>query len=205
MLAVILGRRRQGKSTLALSLARSRKKTIIVFDPNDQFNALPVITDVQAFMETSTAESVARIVPGDPLADWEQLAAELDGGFWRWGEYVLILDEASMLMSPYKLNAALERYARTSPKDVDLILTTHRMVDIHNLFRSLATDWYIFHQHLDRDLELIADNMGADVAARTMQLANYHLVHFWLAAGGLPEWTVWDRPRDWYIDIGRIT
>lgn len=205
MLAVIIGRRRQGKSTLALSLAKAQQKTIIVFDPNDQFGNVPQITDLAAFMSQAGPQDVGRIIPTDPLADWQRLAEYLDGGAWAWGEYVLVLDECSMLMSPNRIDPALERYARTSPKDVSVILTTHRTVDVHTLFRALASDWFLFHQHLDRDLETITDNMGADVAQASMQLPNYHLIHFWLSPGGRPEWEIWDKPNEWFIDIGRRT
>lgn len=205
MLSVIIGRRRQGKSTLALSLARAENRTTIIFDPNDQYGHITPIGDVETFMQNADERSIARIVPSDPISEWEQLAEALDGGGWRWGEYVLILDEASMLMQSSRLHPALERYARTSPKDVGLILTSHRTVDIHTLFRALATDWYLFHQHLDRDLETIADNFGVDVAEASSTLAEYHLIHYWLAKGGTPEWAIWSNPADWYIDIGRTT
>lgn len=207
MLAVIIGRRRQGKSTLAFSLATSHQQTVIVFDPNDQYGNLPAIPvdGLRDWMAQSTPTSVVRIVPIEPVSDWEAIAVELDGGFWKWGEYTLILDECSMLMSTQRINPALERYARTSPNDVHLILTTHRSVDVHTLFRSLASDWFIFHQHLDRDLETLADNMGPDLAEASARLPEYHLIHFWLDTGGVPRWIVWDRPRDWFIDIGRRT
>lgn len=205
MLAVIIGRRRQGKSTLAYSLALSRKKTVIVFDPNDQYGNLPRIPNLAEWLKEATPQSVGRITPIDPLADWQTIAETLDGGCWAWGEYVLVLDECSMLMSPNRIEPALERYARTSPKDVDVILTTHRTVDVHTLFRALASDWFIFHQHLDRDLETITDNMGLDVARASMALPNYHLIHFWLSAGGMPEWDIWNKPQEWFVDIGRRT
>lgn len=205
MLAVMIGRRRQGKSTLALSVARSQKKTTIIFDPNNQYENIPTIADLGAWMIESSPESVGRIVPTDPVADWETIVAELDGGAWKWGDYALIVDECSMLMNPSKVHWALERYARTSPKDVSVILTTHRTVDVHTLFRALATDWFIFNQQLDRDLENITDNFGADVAVASRGLANYHVLHYWLDAGGAPRFEVWDRPDEWFIDIGRRT
>lgn len=207
MLAVIIGRRRQGKSTLAYSLAMSHKRTVLIFDPNDQYGNVPAIT-VEAlpeWMANSNPASLARIVPIDPVADWEAIAAELDGGAWRWGDYTLILDECSMLMSTGRINPALERYARTSPKDISVILTTHRSVDVHTLFRALASDWWIFHQHLDRDLETLTDNFGHDVAAESARLPEYHVIHFWLDTGGVPRWVTWDKPRQWFADIGRRT
>lgn len=205
MLAVIIGRRRQGKSTLALSLAKSHKQTIIVFDPNNQYEALPVIPDLAAFMAESTPDSIGRIVPTDPKADWEEITTILDGGHWAWGEYTLIVDECSMLMSPSYVHPVLERYARTCPKDVHVILTTHRTVDVNTLFRALATDWFIFNQHLDRDLENIADNFGSDLSAAANTLPQYHVIHFWLDPGGEPRWETWDNPEEWYLDIGRRT
>jgi hypothetical protein len=69
----------------------------------------------------------------------------------------------------------------------------------------LATDWFIFQQHLDRDLENIADNLGTDVALQSKSLPNYHVIHYWLEAGGLPKHEIWDKPDDWFIDIGRTT
>lgn len=205
MLSVIIGRRRQGKSTLALALARGEKRTTIVFDPNNQYENLEIIQDIAQWMETSSPDSVGRIVPTDPKTDWEALTAVLDGGTWNWGEYTLIVDECSMLMSPSYVHPILERYARTCPKDVSLILTTHRTVDVNTLFRALATDWFIFNQHLDRDLENIEDNFGKEIATTAKSLPNFHVIHFWLDPGGEPKWDVWSDPAEWYIDIGRRT
>lgn len=205
MLAVIIGRRRQGKSTLALALAKSSQRSVIVFDPNDQYGQIEEIEDLENWMGISAPGSVGRIQAENPIADWEYIISELDGGDWKWSEYVLLVDECSMLMSPGKVHPGLERYARTSPRDVDVILTTHRTVDVHTLFRALATDWYIFNQHLDRDVETIAGTFGQELAQTSTTLANYHLIHFWLGPGGDPLWKKWTNPKAWYIDIGRKT
>lgn len=202
----IIGRRRQGKSTLALSLARAYDRTTIVFDPNDQFGAVPIIEDLVVWMGDSDERSIGRIVPSEkPDEAFSDIAAVLDGGRWNWSDYVLIVDEASMLMSPSWIHPNLERYARTAPKDVRIILTTHRPVDIHSLIRGLATDWYIFQQVLARDLKAIEDQFGADIAALTKGLPLYNVLHYWTEAGGTPAHVVWDKPADWYIDIGRTT
>ncbi len=205
MLAVIIGRRRQGKSTLALALAKQEKRTVIVFDPNDQYGHIEVIASLPEWMEKSEPGSIGRIVPADHVAEFEAIVSELDGGTWRWGDYTLIVDECSMLMNPQKVHPALERYARTSPKDVSIILTTHRTVDVHTLFRALATDWFFFHQHLDLDIENIRDNFGRELAEETKTLPQYHCIHYWLEVGGLPAREKWNDPDVWYIDIGRRT
>lgn len=207
MLAVVIGRRRQGKSTLALALARSHKQTIIVFDPNDQYGNVErvALDSFETWMSETTPDSICRVVPTDPRADFEALTDILDGGNWTWGEYTLIVDECSMLMAPSYVHPEMERYARTSPKDVHTILTTHRTVDVHTLYRALATDWFMFHQHLDRDLENIADNFGDEVASQAKTLPEYHLIHYWLDPGGLPRHEIWNDPQEWFIDIGRTT
>ena len=207
-LSLILGRRRQGKSTLALSIALSTGKTVIIFDPNNQYEAIPSIDNLADFMKASGddgKQAIGRIVAEPPIDEWQTIADELDGGSWRWGDYALIVDECSMLMNSSKVNPALERYIRTSPKDVDLILTTHRMVDVNPLLRALCTDWYFFQTHIDIDIEAMADNFGKVIAAKSTQLPNYQVLHFWLAPGGTPEHEVWDKPEEWYIDIGRTT
>lgn len=206
MLALIIGRRRQGKSTLALSLAIAQRRSIIVYDPNNQYGALPTVqpTELDAWLQRAGAGDVVRIVPVPPVEEtWAQVVDVLDGGAWRWSDYVLVVDECSMLMSPSYLDAALERYVRTSPMDVDVIMTTHRPRDVHSLVRALATDLFVFSTMLARDLDVLRDNYGPELAMAVPSLRQYHVAHFWLGAGGRSRVVVWDRPDEWYIDIGR--
>lgn len=205
MLAVIIGRRRQGKSTLALALARTHQMTTLVFDPNDQYGNIEIITDLEEWMSNATPDSIGRVLATDPVADFENMTQGLDGGEWRWSEYSFVIDECSMLMSPGYLHPGMERYARTSPKDVQVILTTHRIVDVHTLYRSLATDWFVFHQYMERDIEYLSDQFGPAFAEECKTLGLYHVNHHWLAPGGEPRSEIWADPEEWYIDIGRRT
>ena len=205
MLAVVIGRRRQGKSTLALALARSRKQATIIFDPNDQYGNIEVIEDMNEWMAAASPDSIGRVVATNPVADFEAMAAELDGGEWKWGEYNFVIDECSMLMSPSYVHPGMERYARTSPADVTVILTTHRITDVNTLFRSLATDWFVFQQYMDLDLKYLSDQFGPEFAIQCKDLALYHVNHHWLDPGGVPMNEVWADPEEWYFDIGRRT
>lgn len=206
MLAVIVGRRRQGKSTLALALAKAKHQTIIIFDPNNQFCNIDRIDNLETWLENADSASVGRIVPDPPVEDaWIQIADILDGGQWKWAEYSLILDEASMLMGPHNLDDRLERFARTSPKDINLILTTHRARDINPLFRALATDWFVFQTNIALDVESVRKNFGDELADVIPTLPKYHVAHYWLSDGGEAKVSIWDKPQDWYIDIGRKT
>lgn len=205
MLAVIIGRRRQGKSTLGLALAKHFNRTIIVFDPNDQYGNLEIIEDLAAWMESANSESIGRVLATNPIADFEAMVAELDGGVWKWADYTFVIDECSVLMSPSYLHPAMERYARTSPKDVDVICISHRIVDINTLFRSLATDWFVFKQTMERDLQSLSDEFGPQFATECKTLDLYQVNHHWIGEGGVPMTEIWADPSVWNIDIGRRT
>jgi len=205
MLAVVIGRRRQGKSTLALALARAKKQTTIIFDPNDQYGNIELIDDLAEWMANAGPDAVGRVLATDPVGDFEGMIAELDGGTWRWEDYAFVIDECSMLMSPSYVHPGMERYARTSPKDVNVILTTHRITDVNTLYRSLATDWFVFQQYMDLDLRYLSDQFGPEFADQCKDLGLYQVNHHWLEAGGQPASEVWADPEDWFIDIGRRT
>lgn len=205
MLAVLIGRRRQGKSTLGLALAKQSGKTTVIFDPNDQYGDIEEITDLAEWMAAASSDSVGRVIATDPVADFESMVNELDGGTWKWSDYAFVIDECSMLMSPSYLHPGMERYARTSPKDVEVILTTHRIVDVNTLFRSLATDWFVFKQYLELDLRYLQDQFGPTFAEECKNLEPFQVMHHWLAAGGEPMQEKWADPDEWFIEIGRRT
>jgi AAA+ ATPase superfamily predicted ATPase len=201
----IYGRRRQGKSTLALSIALSRSDTVVVFDPANMYGNLPVhvLSDYDSFDAAIEVDKVFRIVPSDPAAAWEELSDYLDSGSFRWRDYVLIIDEISLIQSPHYLPVSLERFVRLAPKDITVIVTTHRPVDTHNLLRSLAYDVFVFQTNLKRDLNYFADNYSPQLAAIATELGPHEVAHFWLGKGGKVCIERWSDPTLWYVDIGR--
>jgi hypothetical protein len=188
-----------------LALAKQTGRTTVIFDPNDQYEDIPIIENLGEWMAEATPESVGRVVATDPVPDFEEMVAELDGGVWKWSDYAFVIDECSMLMSPSHLHPGMERYARTSPKDVAVILTTHRIVDVNTLYRSLATDWFVFQQYMELDLDYLNNQFGPEFAAKCKALGQFHVMHHWLAVGGVPESEEWDDPAEWFIEIGRTT
>jgi len=202
--AVIWGRRRQGKSTLALALAiASGKRPIIIFDPCDQYAAWPAV-DEELLEELLDSDfGIARYSPGgqDPEQAFSNLMLVLDGGVWRWSDYALIIDESSILQRPQRLHPALDRLVRQAPDDILVIQTMHRPSDAHPLVRSLASDYFWFQTYLARDLEVVEDTWGAEVADEISRLPSYHLLHFWLDFGGEPRWKIWNDPSIWYVPL----
>jgi len=202
--AVIWGRRRQGKSTLALALAiASGKRPIIIFDACDQYTLFPVADDDLLEELLDSEYGVVRWSPAgdDPENAFENLMAILDGGTWRWAEYALIVDESSILQRPQRIHPALDRLVRQAPDDIFVVQTMHRPSDAHPLVRSLASDYFWFQTYLARDLGVVADTWGTEVAERISQLPSYHVLHFWLDLGGKPRWTIWSDPAIWYVPL----
>ncbi len=205
--SVIWGRRRQGKSTLALALAAaSGKRPIIIWDPCAQYTQFPRVQDPLELEEILELESVEafRYQPDSvQIADEFVFFMEvLDGGRWAWSDYALVLDETSLLQKPQSLHPSLARLIRQGPDDIKVVQTLHRPSETHSTVRALATDVFFFQTYLERDLTVIEQTWGAEVRAEVARLPQHHVLHFWLAPGGAPCYTIWSQPEDWYIRIG---
>lgn len=200
--AIIWGRRLQGKSTLALALAISaRRSPIIIFDPCSQFEYFPVEPSAVQGIERETPIFRVPVVE-DPETAFQRLMTDLDGGVWRYEDYTLVLDETSLLQRPQAIHPALARLIRMGPDEITVIQTLHRPSETHATVRALATDFFFFQTYIQRDLDVISDNYGADVAEAVFRLKRHECLHWWLQPGGEPAWSVWTDPARWFIKIG---
>jgi hypothetical protein len=209
----VIGRRRQGKSTLSLAIARRFHTAIIIFDPNAQFNGYPVFTETDrllAYMrEYKCFIAVFRPEPGQVEEDFTALVEALK----PYGNYALIVDEAASVQRAYGLNKELEWLMRQAPRDgvrgangemldVSVIQNAHRVPDIHSLCRGVATDWFLFQTSLQRDLDAIEKQFGRDIAQTVPTLQRWHCVHVWQGYDGRIQYAIWRDPSEWYIRIG---
>lgn len=209
---LIFGRRRQGKSTLALRLATAMHQRVIVFDPNNQFLLVPAVATLQEFaawIDDEEAAPVIRFTPevGEIEDDFDAICALL----WPLGNYALIVDEASCVQDSHGISPALERLVRQAPRDgfknnagqpvdVTVIQTLHRPGDAHNICRALATDHIYFSTTHERDKEVIRKQFGDDAAAATSTLPRHHCVHMF-NEDGTEVFSVWNQPEDWNVRI----
>lgn len=213
MNALIFGRRRQGKSTLSFFLARRRHQTVIVFDPNAQFDGRMVVynlEDVREWIDQGgRGEIIFRPTPGMIEEDFETLVEVL----WNYGNYALIVDEASCVQNAHSIAPSLERLMRQAPRDgarnrsgaivdVTVIQTLHRPADANTICRALATDAFIFQTQLARDLDTVENQWGAEVRAHLSTLARWHCVHIWSDLDGSQRYSIWRDPSKWYVAIG---
>lgn len=206
---LIWGRRRQGKSTLALALAAIHSnRPILVFDPCAQYRMFPSIgpgdlDELEAAMQAESGEvPVLALQCGtDPIGDITAYMDVLDGGGWRWSEYTIILDEAALLQRPQGMPPAVARLIRQAPDDILVIETLHRPSETHGTIRALATDFFFFQCFHQRDLEVIEHNFGPDIAAKVRALGPHEVLHFWLGPAGEPCHAVWHDPALWYVQL----
>lgn len=203
---LIYGKRRQGKTTLALALAVARHNRVAVFDPNDQ---LPVITSVDATGLVEWVKRTRDLEPGiislirvgpfnseEIEEQFEQFATILQSE----GDISIIVDEAHMLQGSTWINPHLDRWNRRSPADVSLIQTTHRIVDAHPDSRYHADNVFFFYAYLPKELKTINDNFGS-VAEVVPRLTQYQVVHWTKKSGGVPYFEVWPNGGEWFIDL----
>lgn len=214
MRALIFGVRHQGKSTLAMNLAlRARTpegllKSIVIIDPNavwDGYFTVYQSKDVSRWLQAPYADRyrilVMRPTPGQIPEDFEETTKQLRGSLWDYGNYVLIVDEASLFQRSSMMHPALDAYLRQAPASIDVIQTMHRQVDSHTLGRTLVTDTFYFHSSQLRELELIEDQWGPNVAPAVAHLGIHQFVHCWLDVGGIRKYAIIRTPERWYSRI----
>lgn len=204
MNGLIFGRRRQGKSTLSLALAITRKDTVIVFDPNCNFKRWPVVTSadrLEAMLDSSDESLMILVWRPDP-GDIEASFSEMFEVLHQFEDYVLVIDEASELQRAQGMAPALATLLRQHPDSVDVFQSTHRVVDVHPLSRSLATDWFFFQSTSQKDLELIVQATEVpELAEEIPKLDRWQVIHYWLGPGGTREWAKHTNSKDWFIDM----
>lgn len=221
MNALIFGRRRQGKSTLALRLALSYHHTVFVFDPNSQYHlgpAVPVFQELEDLQEWMDDRRIDHgIVIYRPRVNRQ--AQSLDESFADFTEVIstrghwgLIIDEATYLQNHARCDPALEGLMRQAPRegarndageivDVSIIQTTHRPVDVHSICRALASDTFLFSASLRRDLDFVENQYGPEVSSSLTDLQRWHTVHVYSDDAGRQQFTLWNDPQKWYLDI----
>jgi len=212
MQAVIIGVRRQGKSTLALHLARQHAKCIIVFDPNNQFKSLYAVDSperLQWAIEDQEHSEIRYLPDADNV--WDSFAGFAECVWYMLaGVYALIIDECQELQSPSNIHPLLARFLRRAPTEVDAPNTTHIYqcthfpADLHKLSKGLATDWYIFRITLRAQVEAVRDQWGDEIAERVQQLDKYTFLHSWLGEGGSIESEVITDSDSWNTHIARV-
>jgi len=211
MNALIVGKRRMGKSTLALALGRMHSNIIIVYDPNTQyrdFGPARSIAEIDAAMAHFSDE--ANELPPEPVVmvfrprtesideDFSALAEML----WKWDGFSFVVDEAPTLQTPHNINDRLARLLRQGPAGVSVFQTCHRVVDVNRLARALCTDYFFFRSTQQKDVGNMAAEFDDRLARILPSLRAFELVHHWQGVGGVDEISIWRNPKPWFVELG---
>lgn len=203
MIALIIGRKEQGKTTLGYHLAL-KHPTRLIFDPREHFFTSPVtIEDTGNLYELLNEHPEIIVKPPDHYPEnFEIMCEELRS--WirdnRSEEFSLLVDESYDIKTPDYMPAALDWLMRkTKRAQTRIIFTAHRPVDISTDIRALSDDWFIFQTTQEHDLRIIAERCGSEVAEIVQTLKPREFVR-WDDSLGI--WKRFDEPSAWYVSLG---
>lgn len=198
MIYLVLGRRYQGKSTLALHVAQHTPDTAqVLIDPRAQF-ALPDVPIVEraTIEELSRPRVIVRLdrVETEFIALMRGYRAIVERAPRR--RRALVLDEARFIDLD---NPDLDWLCRcVDPRALTIIITAHRPVDIPVDLRAIADYWCLFQMTQEHDLKVIEERCGPVARSRVCRLPPRHYV-------------VWDdgratlghcsKPESWYVPM----
>ncbi len=203
MNVLIYGKRRQGKSTLALGLGLAFSRRVLIFDPNDQYPRIAQVDPRKWLTETQELDKIylGRVGPFDS-SEIEDQFHDFADAIYQVSNVSIIADEAHMLQGQGWIHPDVDRLNRRSPQSVSFIQTTHRIVNAHPDSRYHADHVFFFRADLPREIKTISENFGPQVAEVVPTLGPHIVLHFWREKGGIPHFATWENPSDWYIDLG---
>lgn len=208
---VILGRSREGKSTLALAYARGMKECVIFWDRRHA-----VVRRDAIYCENVDQLHDAiydRRYPGHilvlrPIRDeriLEQFEDFCDFIFARLRSYAFIVDEAGMdIQKSQTINAHLREMLISHGTEKALIIqTTHFSADLFRTSQGIANEVWIFRTKRPTDLDNISDQWGEDCAEAVAELPPHHYVRCYLdrREDSGPEWEVMNEPDAWFLQL----
>jgi hypothetical protein len=209
MIILDIGRRGQGKTTLAVYLARKTARRFI-FDPRDLVQQTPG-DRLKTSSPTLIAQGVDRVVDDQvpelvivPALEPQTAFNALTNELYEWlkreprASFALVVDELRFL--PELETAQFEWLLRCSQPDrVHIILTCHRPADIPVNIRAIADQWLVFRMTQEHDLKVLSERSPrAALAARHLDKREFVA---WDDSSG--EFKTFKRPDQWFVPLGQ--
>jgi len=210
MIALVLGRRELGKTTLALYMAQRHGQTIVLdarslVPTDDPITDLPVDSpELLARLYDDPPEALIVVQPQDDLAGTSDALARVVREWCQQSQpadrLAVVLDEAALLDL-----RAWDWIIRCSPRDrLLVILTAHRPQDLPTTVRAMADDWCLFRMTQRHDLQHVEDKCGDRVVACVRALEPRQFVR-WDDAHA--KMIVYRDPAVWFVplvDLSRV-
>lgn len=206
MITCIIGFTGQGKSTLALKVAR-RSQTRLIFDPRGQFETTSdILPDAGGLYELLDERYEMIVRPGrgseveenfdetcHVLADWiednphENVCLLVDEG-----RLVGLDSKSTSLHFDWILRSAREG----SP--IDVVITCHRPVDLSTNIRAISNRLVFFRVMLPNDLGQIEEQCGPEVTAQVKNLLDKQFVTW---NNSRQQWRKVTDTSSWYVRL----
>lgn len=209
MIYAIIGRRRQGKSTLMRHMG-SRVPARLIFDPRRMYHYGPgavVVTTrdgLQAECDRMLDQEVTEVVYS-PAGDLDRAFLDYSAEMKRWVEeeparpIAFMIDEANKEFIDTD-NADFMWVVRCCTWEIhQIMLTAHRPVDLTTKVRAMVDHWCWFAVKQEHDLGVVRERCGTEVSLLVQQLGPREFLH-WDDTDG--KWVTVRDSESWRCDIG---
>lgn len=208
---LICGRMKQGKTTLALYLAKEWCKGRIAWDPRHRITGSVYVHNAEeledAIHEKKWRDGLIVFRPdGLRLEEqFDELCSVLFTPVERFDHFALIIDEAADLQSAHRISPRLSQCIRQHPRTVLIIQTTHSLQDWHRASRDLTNAVYSFCLRGNSLRALVDFCDGGDELYNLIKtLPRHHCVRILLEESTEEEIIVLDDPKEWYSPDSQV-
>jgi hypothetical protein len=205
MIILCVGRKEQGKTTLAYHLVRFSPKRVI-FDPREDFATSLIVTGDPASLPDDLDDEAVSEVIVQSSRNVIELFEETCFHLAEWlkdnkGEpFGFLIDDSRLAFASKTIPQDFSWMLRSTKLEQSrIVMTTWRIVDIPPEVRSQADVWMVFKTTEPRDLELIAERFGDDAALRVQTLPPHICLR---CDDSGPELTisVIENSKAWYVN-----
>jgi hypothetical protein len=218
MNVLVCGRMKEGKTTLALWIARHwQQGGAVAWDPRHMIDAemarsagfeggVVYVNDgnslqeaIETYEEHPGALIVYRPSSVEMENDFNELCSVLLDPPERYHNWSLIVDEAAQLQSSYKIVPQLSRAIRQHPRSVLIVQTTHSLQDWHRASKDLTNHLFCFRL-VGRSLKAVIEfcDGSEEMEGCIKNLEPHHCVHIsFESQAGAQEYTLVE-PESWY-------
>lgn len=191
---------KQGKTTLAMSLARKFGPGIVTWDPRHMIDGVicwgpDELYNAMVNGAYAHGPLVYRFDSRDIISEFSHLCSVIFPPRFSLGHFTLVVDEAAQLQRSNWIHPELDRAVRQHPRSVNIIQTTHSLQDWFRSSRDLVSDLYTFSlmgKSLDACISFT--DAGDDEREIIRNLGNHCYAHWDHASA---NWEVCNDPASW--------
>jgi hypothetical protein len=181
LIVTVIGVKGSGKTCMIRELCADLPR-LLVYDPRGQLPECGVvfmsIGEVVEYLRTKDNFKKRYRVVFQPLNDGETLQFFLIAAQLR--DYVLAVDEGSMIASPTSINPQFDHIIRYGRHDgVSVLSGARRAAELPRILTSQSDAFIVFKQHEPRDVEWLTDAVGSETAKSVQDLQGHDRVVFW--------------------------